>query len=540
MKRRFFIAGFTWNNNSQKERFIEESIWENGYDDKYKDIYDKIRIGDYFALKSTFVKDKNKSCLRIHCIGTVTEVSKTSMQVNVKWTNKTIKDITNISWYANTLCEITDEDHIFRIFGITKTIENMLDYTELLLHNHNLILTGAPGTGKTYLAKQIAQQMIFGEIKEEMTPADEKQFNEQCGFVQFHPSYDYTDFVEGLRPIQDNQGNVGFKRRDGIFKEFCKKALKTLTLDACYFDLLRDISNSKKFTLKQKGGNDTTALSVDEEKRIKWIERNNPTKTASNNVSLDTLKILYKKYNTFEKLNNINDINKEIRETIDGAADATYYWTVLNELLRRMGKKYIFIIDEINRGEISKIFGELFFSIDHGYRGKDGIVKTQYQNLVEDGDAFYDGFYVPENVYIIGTMNDIDRSVESMDFAFRRRFAFEEIKANNRVGMLYDTKKGLGNKANTAEEKMKALNAAIEKIDGLSSAYHIGPAYFLKLNNYNGYFEQLWENHIEGLLREYMRGMQKEQVEENMKKLKDAYDLKATSNEQSTDNNNGQ
>ena len=80
-------------------------------------------------------------------------------------------------------------------------------------------------------------------------------------------------------------------------------------------------------------------------------------------------------------------------------------------------KNYVFIIDEINRGEISKIFGELFFSIDPGYRGVAGTVQTQYQNLIEDGDIYENGFYVPENVYIIGTMNDIDRSVDSMDFA---------------------------------------------------------------------------------------------------------------------------
>ena len=92
-------------------------------------------------------------------------------------------------------------------------------------------------------------------------------------------------------------------------------------------------------------------------------------------------------------------------------------------------KPCIFIIDEINRGELSKIFGELFFSIDPSYRDTAGLVQTQYQNLVAEGDVFYDGFYIPKNVYIIGTMNDIDRSVESMDLAIRRRFSFKEITA---------------------------------------------------------------------------------------------------------------
>ena len=418
-------------------------------------------------------------------------------------------------------------------------------FTNILTSNHNLILTGAPGTGKTYLAKQIAKAMGCTD--------------NEIGFVQFHPSYDYTDFVEGLRPAQDETGNVGFERKDGVFKEFCKKALKTL--EACYSDLLRDISNSKNFTLKQKGGNDTTALSVDDEKRIRWIERNNPEKIASNYVSFDNLKILYEKYNTFEKLNNIENINEEIRKTIEGTADTTYYWTVLNELLHRMREKiFVFIIDEINRGEISKIFGELFFSIDPGYRGTDGKVRTQYANMQTTPNDFdkslgitdsnnYGHFFVPENVYIIGTMNDIDRSVESMDFAFRRRFAFKEITAEESKQML-DSENAWGKDENgnsrkpdqvdidTIKSKMDAINNVIwhkvkedvkdedKSIEGLSSAYHIGASYFLKLVNYKNAdgsydYDQLWENHLEGLLLEYMRGMA--DVQKKIKKLANAY-----------------
>lgn len=552
MTKRYFIGGFTWENESQKDRFLTEGIWENGYDDKFKDVYDRIRIGDYIGLKSTYVKQR-KSWLRIHSIGEVKSVSKDSMLLCVNWFNIEQKDITGITWYADTLCEITNKSHIYSIFGMNDLKEQVSTFSTILVSNHNLILTGAPGTGKTYLAKQIAQQMIFGEIKERMSSEEENKFNEQCGFVQFHPSYDYTDFVEGLRPVQDGTGNVGFERKDGVFKEFCKKALK---LEACYSDLLRDISNSKNFTLKQKGGNDTTALSVDDEKRIRWIERNNPEKIASNYVSFDNLKILYEKYNTFEKLNNIENINEEIRKTIEGTADTTYYWTVLNELLHRMREKiFVFIIDEINRGEISKIFGELFFSIDPGYRGKEkGKIKTQYQNLIEQGDVFYDGFYVPENVYIIGTMNDIDRSVESMDFAFRRRFAFKEIKAKDTQTMFDDEKAwGKDSTGNYSlrpaseiikdiKKRMNSLNNTIwdeenkTGLEGLSSAYHIGASYFLKLANYRNEsgeyvdksFTDLWDNHLEGLLREYMRGMQ--DVETKIDKLKKAYGYPSNSN----------
>ena len=242
--------------------------------------------------------------------------------------------------------------------------------------------------------------------------------NAEYNVVQFHPSYDYTDFVEGLRPTPpDNNGNIGFERKNGIFKEFCKKALKA----------------------KQ--------------------------------------------------------------ETIDSPSSYNH----------------VFIIDEINRGEISKIFGELFFCIEPGYRGEKGLVKTQYQNMITDKeDPFHKGFYVPENVYIIGTMNDIDRSVESMDFAMRRRFAWEEVKAKENTDMLDE----LGDMKEEAVETMERLNEAIWNditntgIDGLNAAYHIGGAYFCKLllylnedhTNKDNAYRHLWENHLKGILFEYLRG----------------------------------
>ncbi len=195
-------------------------------------------------------------------------------------------------------------------------------------------------------------------------------------------------------------------------------------------------------------------------------------------------------------------------------------------------KKYVFIIDEINRGEISKIFGELFFSIDPGYRGERGSVKTQYQNLIMDeSDPFYNGFYVPDNVYVIGTMNDIDRSVESMDFAIRRRFAWEEIKANENTGMLDE----LQEMKSEVVETMKRLNAAIwdedtgTGIEGLNAAYHIGGSYFRKIqlyineehSNKNAAYRHLWGNHLKVVLFEYLRGTAN--ATENLKMLESVY-----------------
>lgn len=461
-----------------------------------------------------------------------------------------------------------------------KSMKNIENYLNILRSNKNLILTGAPGTGKTYLAKQIAQQMIFGEIKEKMSP-EEEQFNEQCGFVQFHPSYDYTDFVEGLRPIQDE--NVGFVRKDGVFKAFCRKALKNVidskktpqelknekTFKEKYDEIIGKIENGEIDRFDLRTGVQMDVVEVSEKDNI-ILRTHGSDKQYT--VSFGRLSQLAKKFPDVASLNSITNIDKTIRDVIKGCHTSSY-WAVLKAIYEQCSsdeneivpneveeKKYVFIIDEINRGEISKIFGELFFSIDPGYRGKDGTVHTQYANMQTEPNVFDEAlgindpdncghFFVPENVYIIGTMNDIDRSVESMDFAFRRRFAFKEIKAEESKQML-DSENAWGKDENgnsrkpnqadidTIKKKMDAINDVIwhkvkekekdedKSIEGLSSAYHIGASYFLKLVNYKNAdgsydYDQLWENHLEGLLLEYMRGMA--DVQKKIKKLANAY-----------------
>ena len=159
-------------------------------------------------------------------------------------------------------------------------------------------------------------------------------------------------------------------------------------------------------------------------------------------------------------------------------------------------------------------------------------IRTQYANMVTGPNVFdealksedFGHFFVPDNVYIIGTMNDIDRSVETMDFALRRRFTFKEVTAEERVEML----DGLDN-SQDVKDRMQRLNNAISATDGLSSAYHIGGAYFLKLKELDGNFENLWKYHLEPLLREYLRGH--EDAEGKLAGLKNAYDGKQQSAE---------
>lgn len=296
---------------------------------------------------------------------------------------------------------------------------------EILKLNKNLILHGCPGSGKTYLAKQIAEKLVSNKTRET------NQDNKYIRFVQFHSSYDYTDFVEGLRPCNENGSSIGFCRKDGIFKQLCRDAAK-------------DYNN-----------------------------------------------------------------------------------------------KYVLIIDEINRADLSRVFGELLFCIDADYRSiissdnkaKYHRVNTQYQNLVPDTgdtDIFVKGFFVPDNVYIIGTMNDVDRNVESIDFALRRRFYFKEIRAADNLGMFPAN----WSPAFTDEvtRRLKTLNEAIADMADLGSIYEIGGAYFKGLcdpsqDETDGLtVDKLWNYRLESLLREYLRGSR--DADAKLEILHNAYLLK--------------
>ena len=419
-----------------------------------------------------------------------------------------------------------------------KNSSSLSDTITLLQDNKNLILTGAPGTGKTHLAMELAYEL----------GADEKSIRK----VQFHPSYDYTDFVEGIRPQEDNS----FKRVDGEFKEFCKRAMLAQTTDDNMLAGLNDNPKVWKVSLKGTGDNEVRQDCLENGYiRIGWpaykdidFTEYNPNVTEGKKVLkafqsamqigdivvscytekvTDAIGIItgdyeydekggdYPRYRTVRWLaknirENIMDVNGGKRFTLSTVYLSNIKPAAALEIAQKhsdhtqskINKPFVFIIDEINRGELSKIFGELFGAIEKGYRGEKGRVRTQYQNMIAEGDPFKEGFYVPENVYIIGTMNDIDRSVESMDFAMRRRFAWKEVTAAESYDAIIANNNAFnGNKAEV-EAHMARLNAKIK--ESLGQAYQIGAAYFLELKNDD--FEALWKNHLEGLIFEYFRG----------------------------------
>ena len=380
-------------------------------------------------------------------------------------------------------------------------------FSKLVLSAKNVVFRGAPGTGKTYLSKQIAANIVSNGRTNDINALSQDEIN-QIDFVQFHPSYDYTDFVEGLRPISNGDGAIEFKLQDGIFKKFCQKAKEAQKTGGQ--DNFEETWAKLTDAINEKQGQyffprSSVPASLNSQGNVKF---DSPVATK------EKVYLLYKgeetnlKYETYQKI--VLDHMKESYGLCD------YVSPTINT-----DKNFVFIIDEINRGEISKIFGELFFSIDPGYRGDKGSVSTQYANLHETDEKFY----IPENVYIIGTMNDIDRSVDTFDFAMRRRFRFVEVTAESQVGML---DKELNIHAEEAKTRLRNLNTSIENVQELNSHYHIGPSYFLKLKDVDFDYELLWSDYLKPLLEDYVRGSYEEA--EILETLKKAFDL--TKNEQ--------
>ncbi|EPC9569284.1 McrB family protein [Campylobacter jejuni] len=361
----------------------------------------------------------------------------------------------------------------------------------------NQILYGPPGTGKTYhtidKALEIISKVEKIELPDENNRVDRKKlFNEyvkngQIVFTTFHQSYGYEEFVEGIKPRMDkeNSKEIEYEIKDGIFKELCEKALEN-----------RDSIKNFNFyidKLKEK-------VKIDDNNPEKYFELPNTKyfiqyrNGRTFRIKFDGMSKNHKDYPV-----SIDNIEKLYKTSIaDEIYNSAYVKAILNYLKsqgledykekdEKTNSPYIIIIDEINRGNVSKIFGELITLIEPSKRiGEPEELRVILPYSKKE-------FGVPKNVYIIGTMNTADRSITSLDTALRRRFEFIEMMPD--VSKLSMDCEGIN-----LQELLKAINTRIEYL--LDREKTIGHAFFIGVENLND-LKSIFQNKIIPLLQEY-------------------------------------
>ena len=458
----YWLVGASWESSGdQTQRFIEEGIWQNGYDNKYTNIVNKMQPGDKIAIKTSYTKSKDipfenngetVSVMKIKVTGTVIDNKNDGKNIMVEWDEPEERE-----WYMftgrNTIWNITPKDDKddwakeelikfvfdgenqdyqkfindpywgdrYNLVAENEKDEEFIPYTKtdflkevfmdeekydviknILIRKKNIILQGVPGVGKTFCAKKLFYSIIG------------KKDDTKIKTIQFHQSYSYEDFIQGFRPNNDGR----FELKNGVF------------------------------------------------------------------------------YN----------LVKEAREEYEKA-----------EQENRKAQEYCIIIDEINRGNLSKVFGELMMLIESDKRKKEWSLKLTYSPN-ED-------FYIPKNLYIIGTMNTADRSLTMIDYALRRRFSFitlEPAFKNKKLENYLINDEGIDDEFATRITQMYVqLNQFI--IDTFKNDnFVIGHSYFvnqLDRDKLESSYNEIVQYEIKPLLEEYFFG-EKEKIDEALNKVK--------------------
>ncbi|EDP3282509.1 AAA domain-containing protein, partial [Campylobacter jejuni] len=431
------------------------------------------------------------------------------------------KIILNMQWFKELPLNEIQDININTLESKSLEVENNVQQISSKMENKNMplnqILYGPPGTGKTYHTIDKALEILGENLEsrdEKKAKFDEYVRKGQIVFTTFHQSYGYEEFVEGIKPIIDNDENsqeVKYDVKDGIFKELCDKSLKNyilsmqneneIDLDKLIFEFANYINQDflnkgNEFPLENKVSIKKILLNFKDEYRSFSL---GGSIKSPQSLTIDIIKRDYLNFKN-KKILSFKDIKPKYDSQSDYHGNAIYYFMFYNKLKefeniqnekfkikKEILKSYIIIIDEINRGNVSKIFGELITLIEPSKRiGEKEELKV---TLPYSGEKFG----VPKNVYIIGTMNTADRSITSLDTALRRRFEFVEMMPD--VSKLSMDCEGIN-----LQELLKAINTRIEYL--LDREKTIGHAFFVSVENLED-LKKVFQNKIIPLLQEY-------------------------------------
>ena len=545
--KKYWAVGFSWESSGdQTDRFFRDGIWEEGFlshgDTRYKSLVNKISIGDILVLKSSATKGEGHSIsfTKVKAIGEVMErVNDSTFSVDWKTSEELPKDFDGIS-YRKTIEKVRDDDllkYVKTFLGITingeKKMNNpFIEETELLEEKKNVILQGAPGTGKTYTTAGLALSII-GEADVDYNKHDEVMEkyqsyidNGQIGFITFHQSMDYEDFVEGLKP-EDVDGEVRYRLEKGIFRLISERAKKNyedshktegeLQKEGKINEMMNVFLTEAFETQKQfktANGNIFTIGKYDGDNLYVSIPSNEKVKELK--VPLEEIEELL---TNDVQLNLVQDVRDYFKRKWRTQYDSYVFKLALEIKNSSSGiteqkaekvvqKNYVLIIDEINRGNVSKIFGELISLLEADKRldAEHPItVMLPYSK---------DKFSVPQNLYIIGTMNTTDRSVGNIDYAVRRRFSFITLKSRSDI---VESKS-----IPIASELFDAVRNYIQqnRIEMDIEDLMVGHSYFIAKDEKQ--LERKWKYDILPLLSEYYKdGIIPEPIEDKEISFKD-------------------
>lgn len=504
---KYYLVGAFWKGHDPEDMtstFLKESIWENGFETELVDDVNKVSEGSHIAIKASYVRAKTTSVMMIKARGIVQKNLQDGHILEIEWEEDFEPFEVPIGSYRDTMKEVTNKTHIQSIWyengqtALEISSENDDDSSNDLNFPKNQILYGPPGTGKTFSsitkALSIIENIDESTLKEELRGVIKERFDkllkkERIHFSTFHQSMSYEDFIEGIKP-KTKGTDVIYEIEDGIFKKIADQArinwLQSKNVnnnfEVLFEQLKKEWQESENSELRIPMKSSYFDIIDIREKNIDFRKSSGGT---GHDLVISTLKDIY--------------LGNRVMES----GLAVYYYPLVEKLKTYKTdtsnvklENYVLIIDEINRGNVSQIFGELITLIEEDKRlGKEEALEVTLPYSKEK-------LGVPPNLFIIGTMNTADRSVEALDTALRRRFCFEEIQPNPD---LIATEGKLKEKHGVLDtiSLPTVLETINNRIEILSNRDHkMGHSYFMKVETVED-LRDTFKKNIIPLLQEY-------------------------------------